>query len=1121
MPARIYALAKELKLDSKDLVDIVKKVGIAGKGSALASLTDSEATKVRDYISEQSGGGTAVATKVEVPSGPVGAVRDSVTPAARRPKAIQVDRKKPAGESKSEPAETVAKAGSSGSSGAAVNGSASGGASVAGDAAGAGNASGDASGSKANPPVAAKQAVAKESVSEPVAEEKSSAEAKPGAEPKPAATKAASKPAATKTSPGVGPKSSVTGGSPTKPAGIGMSGKAGAASKSGPSGDKPKSAPAATKGPGGGGPASDRPTTKASTGDKSASGSGGTGMGGIGMGGSAAKSDAAKSDAVKSDSSKPADNRSADKSGDGGGSKSGPASSIKRGGLASRIASRMAARKPSTAPADGGAVRGGASSGKVRSLDGGSARPNRDKSANREKKQIGPRIKMAALPSVGAPKVAGPLPGEPKAQKPDVKLSADAIAGAKQGMRAPLDQIVKEENERKKGVRRGGGLSGFSDKASEEEDKKKKRLAGMAGVRNDRGGRRGGRNISFDRSGGNQFDRRHRRSPKRKGVNTAAPRKEAVALELPATVRSFSEAAGVPVGRVLGTIMKMGIPGVNINSQLDFESAELIAAELDLELQLTEAVALEDEVISQLENQEDDPDSMVARAPIVTFLGHVDHGKTSLLDYLIGIDVVSGEAGGITQHIRAYEIEKDGRKVTFVDTPGHEAFTEMRARGANVTDIAVLVVAADDGIMPQTEEAIAHAKAAEVPIVVAMNKVDLEGVDQNRVLTQLTEHQLTPSEWGGDVEVVRTSAIKGLGMDELLETLLTVAELNEYVANPDRDAIGVCLESRQDGDRGVEAKLVVQTGTLRPGDIVVCGSAHGRVRAMTDPLTGEVMQSAGPSTPTAILGFDQPPGAGERFHVLQDIGKAREIAATRDQQSSQESLSGITTKVSFENFQEMLLDGKLGQQEEKVKLNLIVRADAKGSLEAIDKELSKFDHPEVEIRTLQRSVGGVTLADVQLASASDAVICAFNVIPDEQARQMADQKNVEIRRYDVIYKLTDEIKALIEGRLKPEQKVVELGRAVVKQTFNISKAGTIAGCYVASGSIQRGCRIRVNRDGRTIGDYPLDSLKRIKEDVKEVPRGMECGIKLSGFNDVKRDDVLEAYRVEEVARTLD
>ncbi|MDB4339069.1 translation initiation factor IF-2, partial [Rubripirellula sp.] len=692
--------------------------------------------------------------------------------------------------------------------------------------------------------------------------------------------------------------------------------------------------------------------------------------------------------------------------------------------------------------------------------------------------------------------------------------------------------LAKEDSDKKRGnaKRATGGLSGFTgDKPKKpgdrdfDDDKPRKKLAGMASPRAERTRGKSRGRVAVD-SSGQPVGRNYRSyTRKRKGVNTAAPRKEAVAIELPCTIRSFSEAAGVSVGKVLGTLMAMGVQtGMNINSEIDLESAELIAAELELTLQLKASETLEDSLISQLEDQEDHPDDLVPRPPIVTFLGHVDHGKTSLLDYLIGIDVVSGEAGGITQHIRAYEIQKDdGRSVTFVDTPGHEAFTEMRARGANVTDIAVLVVAADDGIMPQTAEAISHAKAAEVPIVVALNKIDLEGVDPNRVMTQLTEHQLTPSEWGGDVEVVHTSAIKGTGMDELLETLLTISELNEYSANPDRTALGVCLESEQQGDRGVVAKLIVQNGSLSVGDVVVCGAAHGRVRAMSDTLTGESISVAGPSTPVSVMGFDEPPGAGERFHVLDDISKAREIAADRAHTSSQESLSGISTKVSFENFQSMLQEGRLGQQQEKTKLNLIVRADVKGSLEAIDKELSKLDNPEVEVRVLQRSVGGVTLADVTLASASDAVIAAFNVIPDEQARSLADDRNVEVRRYDVIYKLTDDIKAMIEGRLKPEERVVELGRALVKQVFSISRVGTIAGCYVAQGSIQRGCRIRVNRDGRTIGDYGLDSLKRIKEDVKEVPRGMECGIRLQGFNDIKQDDMLEAYRIEEVARTLD
>ena len=680
-----------------------------------------------------------------------------------------------------------------------------------------------------------------------------------------------------------------------------------------------------------------------------------------------------------------------------------------------------------------------------------------------------------------------------------------------------------------------GGLSGFTgDKGkggkrgavvevAEEEDKKRRPgLAGMASARADRGtgkGKRVGKRGEVDQPFGRPEARR-RRTINRKGTNTAAPRKDKVQLELPCTIRSFSEAAGVPVAQVLRVLMGMQMM-VNINSELDYETAGVIASELELDIELSAPETLEDELITSLEDAVDEEDQLVARPPIVTFLGHVDHGKTSLLDKLIGIDVAKGEAGGITQHIRAYKVDKGGRSVTFVDTPGHAAFTEMRARGANVTDIAVLVIAADDGIMPQTEEAISHAKAAEVPIVVVLNKVDLEGVDITRILTQLTEYQLTPSEWGGDVEVVRTSATKGIGMDELMETLLTVAELSEYRANPDRAALGVCLESQQKGDRGVVAKLIIQNGTLRVGDVIVCGSSYGRVRSMRDPLTGKPMKEAGPSTPVDLYGLDEVPGAGDRFHVLDDIIQAREIAASRHEGNRAQNLSGSSTKVSFERFQEMLQGGHLGSAEGPAKLNLIIRADARGSLEAIDKEISKFDHPEVNIRVLQRSVGGVTLADVTLASASDAVILAFNSMPDDGARSLADERNIEIRRYDIIYKLADDIKLLIEGRLRPEERVVELGRALVKQVFQISRVGVIAGCYVAQGSIHRGCRIRVNRDGRTIGDYALDTLRRIKDDVKEVSRGLECGIKLAGFNDIKQDDVLEAYRIEQVARKLE
>jgi translation initiation factor IF-2 len=505
----------------------------------------------------------------------------------------------------------------------------------------------------------------------------------------------------------------------------------------------------------------------------------------------------------------------------------------------------------------------------------------------------------------------------------------------------------------------------------------------------------------------------------------------------------------------------------------------------------------------------------------VTVLGHVDHGKTSLLDKIIGTNVVAGEAGGITQHIRAYLIgTKDGRHVSFVDTPGHEAFTEMRARGANVTDIAVIVVAADDGVMPQTEEAISHAKAADVPIVVAMNKMDLPAADEQKVLSQLATSGLLPSEWGGDVEVVRTSAATGQGIDTLLETLLVTAELHEYKANSDKPARGMCLEAEQEAGRGVIAKLMVQDGMLREGDVIVCGGGHGRVKAMYDTLRPrQRIKEAGPSTPVNVTGLDMAPNAGDKFYVLDDIAEARQLADERQLENREQTLAGVSTRVSFEDFQQRLAEGRLGD-DAAATLNLIIRADVRGSIEAIQKELAKFDHPEVKVRLLQASVGGITVADVTLASASEAVVVGFNVIPDEAARGLADERGVQIRRYDIIYKLTDDIKALIEGKLKPEERVIEMGAALVKQVFTISRVGSVAGCQVIRGSIERGCRIRVNRDSRTIGDYAMESLRREKDDTKEVARGMECGIKLANFNDIKEGDVLEAYKIEEVARTL-
>jgi translation initiation factor IF-2 len=769
--------------------------------------------------------------------------------------------------------------------------------------------------------------------------------------------------------------------------------------------------------------------------------------------------------------------------------------------------------------------------GGIKVIDTKTKRPaegRRPETRPADRDRRGPRF--AEMPDVKQPTPVA-KGSEPPAQKPVIKLPSDII---KKGSKAPLhDLTAKLERDRKAKLEgdkksKGDGLGALAAKPGKGKKGRGGEFEGlgdMASVRADRQKARKAKGKGF---GEDEDDATPARRPKIRLVrikshgSTAAPRKGKVIVQLPTSVRAFSEAAGVSSAEVVKVLHPLNIlTNPPINSAIPNEYVDLVAAELGLDIEFRQPQTLEEKIRAAFETP-DEPESLKSRSPIVTVLGHVDHGKTSLLDKIIGTNVVAGEAGGITQHIRAYSIQtRDGRYVTFVDTPGHEAFTEMRARGANVTDIAVLVVAANDGVMPQTEEAISHAKAAGVPIVVAMNKVDLPGLDQQRVLQQLATAGLLPSEWGGDVEVVRTSALTGEGIDTLLETLLVTAELHELKANPDRPAVGMCLEAEQESGRGVMAKLMVQNGTLKDGDIIVCGAGHGRVKVMYDTLRPrQRVREAGPSTPANVSGLDVAPQAGEKFYVLEDIAQARELAAQRALESRQLSLSGITTKVSFEEFQRRLAEGRLGQAEEVATLYLIIRADVRGSIEAILKELGKLEHPEVRVKVLQASVGGVTVGDVTLASASGAVIVAFNVIPDEAARALAEDRQVEIRRYDIIYKVTDDIKAILEGKLKPEIQTIDLGAALVKQTFTISRVGTVAGCQVIRGSIERGCRIRVNRDSRTIGDYPIESLKREKDDVREVNRGMECGIKLANFNDVKEGDILEAYKVQEVARTL-
>jgi translation initiation factor IF-2 len=749
--------------------------------------------------------------------------------------------------------------------------------------------------------------------------------------------------------------------------------------------------------------------------------------------------------------------------------------------------------------------------------------------------RVRPAVKLAPLPKTSPPREKSGVE-EPPAQKPDLRLPADILGAGKQGAK-PLAAHLRrhektlEEEKQKRGLK-GLRLPGAPPAEETEEERRSgrgrhRRGKGtaeegeedrpMLGGREQRqlARRRQAQTVDTEDRPQRSLARRQRRTAT--GSSTAAPRKERVSVQLPCTVRELSESAGIQASEIQRILMNAGVM-TTINSVIDPEMTELVAAELGINVEFTQAVSLEDQLLADLEQQHDDASQLVERPPVITFLGHVDHGKTSLLDRIIGIDVVSGESGGITQHIRAYTIDKDGRRISFVDTPGHEAFTEMRARGANVTDIAVLVVAADDGVMPQTEEAISHARAAEVPIVVALNKIDLPGINLERVYTGLSTNELQPSEWGGEVEVVKTSATKGTGIDELLETLLTVAELHEYKANPHRPAVGTCLEAQQEAERGIVAKVLVQNGTLRVGDILVCGQSHGRVKAMYDTLNDDRrVTEAGPSMPVNITGLDTAPSAGSRFYVLDDIARAREIARARAEQDRTLSLGAIGFRhVTLEN-----LFDRLDHTGEPKLLNIILRADVRGSIEAIEKELSKLEHPEVRLKLLQKSVGGITEADVTLAHASDAIIIGFNVVPDEKARSHAEKTGVQIRRYDVIYKITDDLKLALEGMLKPEEREVELGRALVQQVFKISRVGTVAGCRVLSGVVERNSRARVIRDSTIIGDYPLETLRREKDDAKEVREGFECGIKLAGYNDVKEGDLFEIYKVEEIHRKFE
>ena len=572
------------------------------------------------------------------------------------------------------------------------------------------------------------------------------------------------------------------------------------------------------------------------------------------------------------------------------------------------------------------------------------------------------------------------------------------------------------------------------------------------------------------------------------------------------TVKDLTERIGKPAGEILKKLLMLGIMS-NINSELDYDTASLVCSEFGVELEMKLDKTAED-ALSETD-VDDAEEDLQPRPPVITIMGHVDHGKTSLLDYIRKAHVTATEAGGITQHIGAYTVKLNGRQITFLDTPGHEAFTAMRMRGAQATDIAVLVVAADDGVMPQTIEAINHAKAADVPVVVAINKMDKPGANPDRIMQDLTKYDMVPEDWGGDTIMVPVSAITGQGVDDLLEMILLQADTMELRANPNRMAKGVIIEAKLDKARGPLATVLLQNGTLKIGDNIVAGRASGRVRAMVNDR-GERVQSAGPSTPVEISGFTEVPLAGDEMFAVADDHLSRQVAQER--RDKLKAARANTTKVSLDNLFAGIAEGKVQN------LNIIIKADVQGSVEAVKQALEKLSNDEVKVRVLHSAVGAVTQDDVNLASAFNAIIIGFNIRPDSTARDAAEREGVDIRLYRIIYQAIEDVEKAMKGLLAPEFKENLLGHAQVRNTFKITGAGTIAGCYVTDGKVQRNASVRLLRDNVVVFEGKLSSLRRFKDDVREVASGYECGVGLENYNDVKEGDVVECFVMEEIER---
>ena len=608
-----------------------------------------------------------------------------------------------------------------------------------------------------------------------------------------------------------------------------------------------------------------------------------------------------------------------------------------------------------------------------------------------------------------------------------------------------------------------------------------------------------------------EFDRGIRK--KRKAQQVAQPKPEPVKIEKAVmtteliTVKDLSEKIGKSVNEIIKKLLMLNVIAT-INNELDYDTAQLICSDYGIDLEYKPTETAEDAL--EAEDVADPEDKLVPRPPVVTVMGHVDHGKTSLLDYIRNTKVTAGEAGGITQHIGAYTVNLHGRQITFLDTPGHEAFTAMRARGAQATDIAILVVAADDGVMPQTIEAINHAKAAGVQTVVAINKMDKPTADADRIRQELTKYDLLCEEWGGDTIMVPVSAKTGEGIDQLLEMVLLVADVQDYKANPDRKARGIIIEARLDKGRGPVATVLIKNGTLNVGDTIVAGTAYGRVRAMVNDK-GERVKSAGPSDPVEVIGFNDVPEAGDIISAVDDDSLSRKVAEER-KDKARAALIKAQTKATLDDLFNQISEGQIKE------LNLIIKADVQGSVEAVRQSMEKLSNSEVKVRCIHGGVGAITETDVMLASASNAIIIGFNVRHDNSVRDLAEHENVDIRLYRVIYNAIEDVEAAMKGMLAPKFKETVLGRCQVRQTFKVSGVGTVAGCYVTDGKIQRNAQIRLLRDNVIIHEGKISSLKRFKDDAREVAQGYECGIGIEGYNDVKVGDEMECFIMEQIEK---